>query len=210
MAPTGEAYNTDWLYASTCNVHIATHRDWFTTYTAFPSHLRDATGTHLTPVSGIGTVDLSVRKLVGEAAKKGPPKNKNSTITLRNVLYAPDLMCNVLGKPVTDEYDVSIGAERWLMDKRNGAGVGLLDRNEAGWTKVVLKGQAKGDSRLGKAVDGKWLQAVWPEEERRRWEAEGGKLCIADEYSSPGSVEVDPATGDLEYPSYCLALRGRA
>ncbi|KAH9826913.1 hypothetical protein Tdes44962_MAKER09900, partial [Teratosphaeria destructans] len=64
MAPTGPAYNTDWIYASTSDVHIATHRDWFTTYTAFATHLADPTGDPLPhPVAGIGTVDLAVRRL---------------------------------------------------------------------------------------------------------------------------------------------------
>lgn len=167
MAPKGKDYDADWIWSSTSNVHVANHRDWFTTFTPLTSSITCGAETHA--VEGIGAVTLEVRRMVGAAAKAA--KNKamvNSTIVLRHVLYVPTLMCNILGEPVKEEYSVSIGVDKLLMDKDTGRGVGLLERNEAGLTKVILKGQAKGQSSF-KKDDVHDFSAIWPEEERRKW-----------------------------------------
>ena len=120
------------------------------------------------PVEGTGDVTLDVRRMVGPAAKTA--KNKamvNSTIVLRNVLFVPTFRCNVLGDPVRKEYDVSIGVDKLLMDKNTGRGIGLLERNEAGLTKVILKGQAKGQSSFKKDEEGEIVTATWSDEAKK-------------------------------------------
>lgn len=150
MPPTGEAYNVDWVWSFDSNVHVATHRDWFSTFTPLSSqiasmHNINNTTTHT--VEGIGSVEVEVRRVIGNAAKRnvGP---KNSKVVLRNVLYVPDFICNVMGNPIREDYDISIGAERWIMDKKTGRGIGMLDKNPAGLVKILLKGQAKGETGL--------------------------------------------------------------
>ncbi|KAF7187898.1 hypothetical protein HII31_10798 [Pseudocercospora fuligena] len=167
MPPTGSAYNIDWIWSFESNVHIANHRDWFTSFTPITSEVNSDNGSSV--VEGIGSVELEVRKLYGEAAKrnKGP---KNSKITLRNVLYVPSFPCNVMGNPIREDYDVSIGAERWLMDKQKGTGLGLLDKTKAGTVKLMLKGQAKGDTGLPDDFPER-TKAVWPDEEKKKWQA---------------------------------------
>ncbi|KAK3616936.1 hypothetical protein LTR56_025618 [Elasticomyces elasticus] len=168
MAPKGKDYDTDWIWSSTSNVHIANHRDWFTTFTPFSSIITDCSGTSHA-IEGIGDVTLEVRRMVGAAAKAA--KNKamvNSTIVLRDVLYVPTFTCNVLGEPVRQDYDVSIGVDKLLTDKNTGRGVGLLERNEAGLTKMILKGQAKGLSSMNKDESGE-ISATWSDGERKKW-----------------------------------------
>ena len=170
MPPTGSAYNIDWVWSFESNVHVANNRDWFTDFKPINSTITSTIKSDASPVEGIGSVELEVRKLYGEAAKrnKGP---KNSKIVLRNVLYVPSFMCNVMGNPIREDYDVSIGAERWLCDKKNGAGVGLLDKTKAGTVKLMLKGQAKGDTGLTGDVPSK-IDVKWSDEERQKAQAE--------------------------------------
>ncbi|CAJ2504627.1 Uu.00g120210.m01.CDS01 [Anthostomella pinea] len=176
MAPKGKPYDTDWIWSSYSNVHIANHRDWFTPFTPFSSTITSTSDhgneTHI--VEGRGDVSLEVRRMVGPAAKAA--KNKamvNSTIVLKDVLFVPTFGCNVLGEPVRREYDVSIGVGKLLMDKSTGRGVGLLERNEAGLTKVILKGQAKGQSSF-EGGEGGDICVTWDgggEEEKRSMES---------------------------------------
>ena len=170
MAPKGKDYDTDWIWSSTSNIHVANHRDWFTTFTPFSSVVTGGSASSETQaVEGIGDVTLELRRMVGAAAKAA--KNKamvNSTIVLRDVLYVPTFTCNVLGEPVRSEYDVSIGVDKLLMDKDTGRGVGLLERNAAGLTKVILKGQAKGQSSLKKDEVGD-VSATWSDGEKKKW-----------------------------------------
>jgi hypothetical protein len=167
MPPSGTAYNVDWVWSFDSNTHVATHRDWFTTFTPFTSQVistHDNT-THL--VEGIGSIEIEVRRIIGNAAKRnvGP---KNSKVVLCNVLYVPDFICNVMGNPVREDYDISIGAERWIMDKNTGRGIGMLDKNPAGLVKILLKGQAKGETGLKGDVPER-ITIMWSDEEMQKW-----------------------------------------
>ncbi|KAJ8115102.1 hypothetical protein OPT61_g3183 [Boeremia exigua] len=147
MPPSGAAYNVDWVWSFDSNAHVAVDRDWFTTFTPLTSQITCTHNGTSYPVEGIGSVELEVRRIVGNAAKRnvGP---KNTKVTLNNVLYVPGFLCNVMGDPVRKDYDISIGAERWIMDKKTGRGIGMLDKNPAGLVKILLKGQAKGETGL--------------------------------------------------------------
>lgn len=171
MAPTGKDYDVDWCWSSTSNTHVAIHREWFTTFTTISSTVTSDGIKYA--VEGIGDVTLEVRKLVGAAAKAAKSKAMvNSTVILKNVLFVPSFTCNVLGEPVRRDYDVSIGVDKLLMDKTTGRGVGLLERNEAGLTKVILKGQAKGQSSMkGQQINE--LSVLWPDAEKEKWTAQG-------------------------------------
>lgn len=166
MAPQGKDYDTDWVWSSDANVHVANHRDWFTSFTPLFSAVTSRG--EMYPVEGMGDVSLDVRRMIGPAAKAA--KNKamvNTTIILHDVLYVPTMRCNILGQPLRKEYDVSIGVDKLLMDKNTGRGVGLLERNGAGLTKVILKGQAKGQSSFTKDEDGEVITATWSDEARK-------------------------------------------
>ncbi|KAK4635405.1 hypothetical protein CLAFUW4_00001 [Fulvia fulva] len=172
MPPKEPAYNIDWIWSFDSNVHVANNREWFTTFTPFESKISSTHNdlTHL--VEGVGDVELEVRKIVGDTKRATGPKN--SKIVLRDVLLVPSFVCNVMGNPVREDYDVSIGAERWLCDNKTGKGLGMLDKNPLGMTKVLLKGQAKGTTGLPKDMDYK-LNTVWAEEEKKKWMEEKKK-----------------------------------
>ncbi|KAF3053852.1 hypothetical protein E8E11_011121 [Didymella keratinophila] len=170
MPPSGAAYNIDWVWSFESNIHVATHRDWFTTFTPLTSQITSTHNNTTYSAQGIGTVEVEVRRVMGNVVKRnvGP---KNTTITLRNVLYVPDFICNVMGTPVREDYDISIGAERWIMDKKTGRGLGMLDKNPAGLVKILLKGQAKGETGLKGNVPQK-ITVEWSDEGKKKSEAQ--------------------------------------
>ncbi|KAF9736371.1 hypothetical protein PMIN06_009269 [Paraphaeosphaeria minitans] len=167
MPPSGPAYNIDWVWSFDSKTHVATHRDWFTTFTPLTSQITSTHNSSPYAVEGIGSVEIEVRRIIGNAAKRnvGP---KNSKVVLRNVLYVPDFICNVMGNAVREDYDISIGAERWIMDKKTGRGIGMLDKNPAGLVKIVLKGQAKGETGLNGDVP-EMITVEWADEEQQKW-----------------------------------------
>lgn len=170
MPPSGAAYNVDWVWSFDSNNHVATHRDWFTTFAPLTSQISSTHDSSTHAVEGIGSVEIEVRRIIGNAAKRnvGP---KNTKIVLRNVLYVPDFICNVMGNAVREDYDISIGAERWIMDKNTGRGLGMLDKNPAGLVRILLKGQAKGETGLKGEVPER-ITVEWSDEEKKKSEAQ--------------------------------------
>ncbi|KAI0503163.1 hypothetical protein F5B22DRAFT_630390 [Xylaria bambusicola] len=174
MAPSGASYNIDWVWSFDSNVHVATDQAWFTPGSFTPLTSRITSNTHDSSapytVEGTGTVELEVRRVIGATSKRavGP---KNSKVVLHDVLYVPSFICNVMGDPVRgSDYDVSIGAERWIMDKKTGRGIGILDKNPAGLVKVLLKGQAKGETGLKGDHVPQRISVTWSDEERKKWQ----------------------------------------
>lgn len=169
MPPPDAAYNIDWVWSFDSNTHVATHREWFTDFTPLTSQITSIHTDSKYSVEGVGAVEIEVRRVIGNAAKRnvGP---KNSKVTLRNVLYVPAFVCNVMGNPVREDYDISIGAERWIMDKKTGRGIGMLDKNPAGLVKILLKGQAKGETGLKGDVPER-ITVQWLDKEVQKQEA---------------------------------------
>ncbi|KAF1360898.1 hypothetical protein EJ07DRAFT_69799, partial [Lizonia empirigonia] len=92
----------DWIYSDSSNVHVTKDKTWFTSYQPFESQLGSVYNIG-TPerVLGIGTVELAVKALPGSFM--------SSTIELHNVLHVPSSICNVLGRPLADVYDIVRG-----------------------------------------------------------------------------------------------------
>ncbi|KAK5114043.1 hypothetical protein LTR85_010349 [Meristemomyces frigidus] len=177
-APSGPSYNVDWIVSNTSNVHVATHRDWFTNFTAFPSTLGlffSSSGGG--KVLGVGDVALEVRKVTGEAARKKRGR-KTSTIILRDVVYAPSYPTNIVGLPMFEEYGVMLGPGESgvLTNISTRATEGLLDL--ARLPKLLLKGQAWGQTSLD--PDGRYaINATWSEKEQCRWLAFKSSSAVA-------------------------------
>lgn len=95
MPPLGESYNVDWIASPDSNVHVANHRDWFTSFTPFKTYFYAAPYDYVpVEVLGIGTVQLNVK-----LRKEDKFLRTNShTITIYNVLYAPGFVCNVFSE----------------------------------------------------------------------------------------------------------------
>ncbi|KAH9826914.1 hypothetical protein Tdes44962_MAKER09901 [Teratosphaeria destructans] len=171
MAPQGEAYNVDWVWSSVSNVHACNHRDWFITFTPFKSrggsYLRNAG----VDIEGIGDVELEVRRVPDNRSQISGPRS--SKIVLRDVAYCPGATCNIIGRPITEDLDVSTddrpGGCGSLREKGSGRLVGLLDHSRL--HKLLLKGQSRGLSSLDR--DAVYLiRIMWPASEVQRWQAE--------------------------------------
>ena len=96
MAPQGPAYHVDWVFSNTSNVHVANHRDWFTTFTEFKSETERGAA-----VLGIGTVELDVKTDLNRTGSKTHRK-----VTLHELLFVPSTICNILGAPIFEYYEV--------------------------------------------------------------------------------------------------------
>jgi hypothetical protein len=115
-------------------------------------------------VEGVGDVELQLRRTLSDK-KRGP---RSTTIVLRDVLYVPGAVCNILGGHIVDDFGLAtggaVGGE--LLNIKTGAVVGLLDCPRL--FKLLLKGQPKGETSLKKDVL-YMIRASWPEDEQLRW-----------------------------------------
>ncbi|KAI4166648.1 MAG: hypothetical protein LQ343_007869 [Gyalolechia ehrenbergii] len=168
MPPSKPAYDIDWILSPNSNVHVANHRDWFLSYEPFVTTLDTGVGgSNIAPevqVLGIGNVELPTKTHPTRtgAAYQG-------TILLREVLYAPGALCNILGFPMFDDYGyvLDCGAETSkITAKQTGAVIGLLDRNKL--FRLRLKGQSAKQSSLD--PDSHYIiRANWSSSERESW-----------------------------------------
>lgn len=103
MAPSGPAYNVDWVWSDNSNVHAANDRDWFQTYTPFQTYLCGFfSDTPEAQVLGVSDAELETRRTTSSAAHRyGRDARK---VVLRDVLYVPNYPCNVLGAPIKQDY----------------------------------------------------------------------------------------------------------
>lgn len=109
MAPPKPAYDVDWILSNNPNVHVTNHRDWFTSYMPFTTFVNPclsdaADASKGMKVLGIGDVALPTNI---HSTQTGPANQR--TILLRNVLHAPAFFCNIVGFPLGDNHEYSIG-----------------------------------------------------------------------------------------------------
>ena len=185
MAPSGEAYNVDWIISSNSNVHIANNRDWFTSFTPFETYCSQIYTDSRLEVAGIGTVQLNVKLY-----KRNRARQANSRIiTLHNVLYAPSYVCNIFGQPSSSDYGFQ------LEFSQNGGTVIDQNGNRAGLIEITrlphlrLHGRRGGWTSLD-AGTVYIINAWWPDTERARWNAHQARQQ---------SVPVIPYNGDAPY-----------
>lgn len=117
--PKGEPYYVDWVWVNTTNVHIANHRDWFSTFTPYEGTLQTGFGTSIA-FHGFGTVHLPVD--LSNPTKKAPP------LTLHRVLYAPDSIINIYASPCEPYHIIKhIGTDSTLVTPKERTVVAILD-----------------------------------------------------------------------------------
>ncbi|KAF2179012.1 hypothetical protein K469DRAFT_597352 [Zopfia rhizophila CBS 207.26] len=150
----------DWVFANGSNVCVAKDRAWFTNYTPFSSYLGSIYGGEMR-IAGIGTVKIST----------GP----TSVLRLDSVLHVPEAMCNVLGWPLVEAYDVNV---RWrsnsgtITNKDSEEVIACFQPGRPLMTLAVLLaplGYSLGPSVIKKEIMYA-INAVWSHEERKRWE----------------------------------------
>ncbi|CAG8899290.1 unnamed protein product [Penicillium egyptiacum] len=93
-----------WVFSNNSDTHVAKDRYWFDTdYIPFRSHFTDIAG-HSAEVIGMGTVNLATMSPPTQTDPDSP-----SSLRLKNVLHAPATLCNIIGRPVMDDYTVICG-----------------------------------------------------------------------------------------------------
>lgn len=166
MAPTGYAYRTDWVWSDVSNVHVANNRAWFTTFTYFMSRISSATipnGPHRTEVLGVGDVKLDVQT---HHHRTGPGLYR--TIVLRDVLFVPTAKCNILGRPILEDFDVVTESSPGQLTDKAGQTVGLIDEPRLPRLRLV------GMNATETCLRGDFMymiKAVWSDAERAIYQA---------------------------------------
>ncbi|KAL8662020.1 MAG: hypothetical protein Q9202_005074 [Teloschistes flavicans] len=164
MPPPKPAYDIDWVFSNSSNVHVANHRDWFTSYKPFITNFHPGLGRPgcEVPVAGIGDVELHTKTHPTRAGAA-----HQHTLVLRNVLYAPTCSCNILGGHEHNYIIAGPSSQSRLLDPDTGACIGLLDSVRL-W-RLRLRGQSSTQTSLNDD-GGYYIHANWAPSERARWQ----------------------------------------
>ena len=201
-------YNTDWILSHTSNIHIATSRDWFDTYTPLTSNVHSGADSKISyPAVGIGSVSIPVKPYVN--------KPGSNTITLSDVLHVPDALANIVCMSLLkSDYDVERGnpewKESWVRNKQAAGGrkLGIIEAPVL--PKLRLTGQSAGYTSLKDfSPKNTFKGLLWPPKEVNSWEKESGtqaRVGVVEAepaYSQTLSKKEDSSTGlDYEVPAH--------
>ena len=85
---------------------VAKDRAWFTDYTPYESVVGDLYGMceDNLRVEGIGTVELQTKRSPNRSGR-----DSHGILRLMNVLHVPSALCNIIGGPILEEYNVTNG-----------------------------------------------------------------------------------------------------
>jgi hypothetical protein len=157
MAPSGEAYKVDWVFSNTSNDYVAKDRAWFTTSTKFESQVIDGS-----KILGVGNVELEVKTNIHRSGSK-----THRTIVLKDVMFVPTAICNILGAPIFKEFKVVTNISGgYLEDLKTHTKAAVFDM-PLFW-KLWLVGHRKGYTSLDRNTV-YWINAQWDSRERERW-----------------------------------------
>jgi hypothetical protein len=166
MPPQGAAYNVDWIFSNTSNVHVATDRAWFTTYIPFRTKVASMPGAEPdAEIHGIGTVFLPTR-----THRQGRSHKPSGELTLHRVLHAPGHTVNIFAACVEPDISISINFGGDVVSSITEPGsnkvIGLLVRLTL--TKLWLKGQSQNQSSLDPDRH-YYIHASWPQSEIQKF-----------------------------------------
>ncbi|MCJ1324658.1 hypothetical protein MMC10_001320 [Thelotrema lepadinum] len=191
-------YDVDWVLSDTSNVHIATSREWFDTYTSLTSTVHDRANPERShPAIGIGSVSIPVKPY---ANKPG-----SNTITLSGVLHVPHAFSNVVCISLLKaDYEIEGCApeweDSWIRHKQTAGGRKLGIVEVPVLPKLRLKGQPSGHTSLeNESCNFEGL--LWPLNEVEKWEKESGRKAITGEvdtlpkFNQSLSKKKDSSTG---------------
>ncbi|KAF4970242.1 hypothetical protein FSARC_2681 [Fusarium sarcochroum] len=161
-----------WVWASGSNIHTAKDRSWFgDDYMPFESYVRSADGSEL-KVIGIGNVTLLTKV---SPNKTGP--RSHSTLRLTDVLHVPSAICNIIGVPILEGYNITTrGVEGNITDLSDGRSVAYFKRQMEGARNFEIRlsgppiGPKVGPSPFNPS-NIYWIHASWPDSERERFAA---------------------------------------
>ncbi|EHK42130.1 uncharacterized protein TrAtP1_011804 [Trichoderma atroviride] len=169
-----EGLSPDWIFSNNSNVHVCNDRKWFTELTTFPSTALGPLASQGVPVSGVGVVNLPVKR---SPDSRGP--DAHHVLRLTDVLYMPSSVCNIVGSPIFEiAAQVSLGATENSMGGMNDASGKPVAYFSPHSERNCLRlsgppvGPRLGPSKF-KPDTAYWLTIKWPASERARWEAHG-------------------------------------
>jgi hypothetical protein len=167
MPPQGAAYNVDWIFSNTSNVHVATDKAWFTSYIPFRTKVATMPGGEPTvEIHGIGTVVLPTR-----IYRQGKPHKPSGEITLHHVLYAPGNRVNIFAPCLEPDISLSISfggnPVSSITKPDSNKVIGLLVRSTL--FRLWLKGQSQNQSSLD-PDELYYIHASWPALERAKFD----------------------------------------
>ncbi|KAM6508473.1 hypothetical protein FALCPG4_018320 [Fusarium falciforme] len=180
-----------WIWSNNSNVHAAKDRSWFgADYIPLNSMVGHLMGGIQTPVVGIGTVELPVKR---SPRATGP--RSHGILRLRDVLHVPTGICNVIGSPILDEYDIHTGSSMQntkgtIIDKQGRTVAYFEPRGK--FFQVRLSGPPVGPRVGTTPFDPSamyWINVRWADSEREKWEASHASkaLQLAEVSSEPRS-----------------------
>ncbi|RTE67980.1 hypothetical protein BHE90_017643, partial [Fusarium euwallaceae] len=180
-----------WIWSNNSNVHAAKDRSWFgADYTPLNSMVGHLMGGIQTPVVGIGTVELPVKR---SPRATGP--RSHGILRLRDVLHVPTGICNVIGSPILDEYDIHTGSSMQnikgtIIDKQGRTVAYFEPRGK--FLQVRLSGPPVGPRVGTTPFDPSamyWINVRWADSEREKWEASHASKALQQAEVGPLSTE---------------------
>ncbi|KAK1244156.1 hypothetical protein MKX08_002294 [Trichoderma sp. CBMAI-0020] len=169
-----DGLSPDWIFSNNSNVHVCNDPKWFTELTTFPSTALGPLASQGVPVSGVGVVDLPVKR---SPNSRGP--GAHHVLRLTDVLYMPSSVCNIVGSPIFEiAAQVRFGATEDSMGGMNDASGKPLAYFSPHSERLCLRlsgppvGPRLGPSKF-KPDTAYWLTISWPASERARWTAHG-------------------------------------
>ena len=183
---------------------VAKDRAWFRDYTPYESVVGDLYGMvkDKLGVEGIGTVELPTKRSPNRSGR-----DSHGILCLTNVLHVPSALCNIIGGPILEDYDVSTGpnngkASLGSIKDRKGRSVAYFDSRRP-LLQVKLRGHPIGSNVL---KDGEIyvINAIWPDSERQKWEAHQGRTT---HYPQPSYTEKEKGWLKENYRSEFQFLR---
>lgn len=169
-----EGLSPDWIFSNNSNVHVCNDRKWFNELTTFPSNALGPFASEEVPVSGVGVVNLPVKR---SPDSRGP--DAHHLLRLTDVLYMPSSVCNIVGSPIFEmAAQVRFGATENSMGGLNDAsGKPVAYFSPHSERNCLRLSEPPVGPRLGpskfKPDTAYWLTIKWPASERARWEAHG-------------------------------------
>ena len=149
---------------------VAKDRSWFVEYTPFETELGDIYREMAQPirVMGIGTVELFT-----DPPPYSQERDLPRPLRLTNVLHAPSVVCNVVGWPILEDYNVvsDFGGSvtRGYIAEKEGRHIAYFDPR-CNLLQVKLRDSLIGTHSLMRG--GPYLiNAQWPDTERAKWHA---------------------------------------
>jgi len=191
------------VFSNNSNVHVAKDRAWFTDYTPYESVVGDFYGMVKDGlrVEGIGTVELPTKRSPNRSGR-----DSHGTLRLTNVLHVPSALCNIIGGPILEDYNVTTGsvgkASRGSIKDQKGRSVAYFDSRRCLF-QVKLRGHPV-ESNVLKDGQHYVINAMWPNSERQKWEAHQGRTT---HHPRPGYTEKEKEWLKENYRSEFQFLR---